>query len=104
MPNAAVMSVAVGRGSTALKRMPGFAFAYCRVSMVAAALDAEYSGSDSPCSGRPGVLTAQNDPALLETVTTFGLTDRRSSGSAASVTRTTPTASTSNDRAAAAGP
>ena len=37
------------------------------------------------------VVTAQNDPALLETFTTTGFAEFRSSGSAASVTRTIPT-------------
>jgi hypothetical protein len=41
MPKAAVMSVAVVPGSIALNLMPGWALAYCTVSMVAAVLDAE---------------------------------------------------------------
>jgi hypothetical protein len=48
------------------------------------------------------LVTAQNDPALLEMVTTLAFEDLRSSGRAASVTRTMPTAFVSKDAGRAA--
>lgn len=51
-------------------------------------------------SGKSGPVVTPNEPAELETVTTFGLGERRSRGSAASVTRTMPTAFTSKVRSA----
>jgi hypothetical protein len=45
MLKAAVMSVAVAPGSTALRLMPGSAFAYWTVSWVAADFDAAYRAS-----------------------------------------------------------
>src|SRR4051812_3298749 len=101
IPNAAVMSVAVVPGSRALNLMSGCVLAYCTVNIVAAAFDAAYRASGIADSGRSGLLTAQNDPIRLDTVTTFGFDDLRNNGSAASVTRTTPTALVSNDLSAA---
>src|SRR6476619_1022943 len=47
-------------------------------------------------AGRDGSCVAQNEPRALETFTTTGLAERRSRGSAASVTRMMPTAFVSN--------
>ena len=47
-------------------------------------------------AGRDGSWVAQNEPSALETLTTTGFSDLRSSGSAASVTRMMPTAFVSN--------
>jgi len=63
--------------------MSGRALAYWTVSIETAALLAPYMTAGWWNWRRSGLVTAQNEPSALETLTTTGLSDFSSSGSAA---------------------
>ena len=88
-----LLSVSTKPGSAALTRMPSFrsSLASCTVSAVSAVLEGAYAAhAGSPASGPSGLLVMVSDPMALLRLTIRGAGDRRSGGSMALGTASTP--------------